>query len=179
MKKIDQPKKQPEAVRQRIIEQTIRLASIKGIDSISIQHIADSAGITKGGLFHHFANKKILIHEMMSQIIAQLDATVEHIIQNDPDEYGKFTRAYIQIALDKQGSTSPWNALAMTMLTDHTFNFFWQQWINNKLIQYQLTDHHLELELIRLATDGLWLKNMTHSNLSIEIKNELIQRTYP
>ena len=61
MKKIQQPKKQPELIRKRILEQTAILISQKGISNVSIQNIGTAVGITKGGVFHHFPNKEILI----------------------------------------------------------------------------------------------------------------------
>lgn len=95
MKEIQQPKKQPEIIRKRIIEQTIILASEKGISGISLQSVANGVGVTKGGIYHHFANKDILIEEMIHEIIRHLNRKVEEIISNDDMEYGKFTRAYI------------------------------------------------------------------------------------
>jgi AcrR family transcriptional regulator len=50
VKKIQQPKKQPELIRKRILEQTAILISQKGISNVSIQNIATAVGITKGGI---------------------------------------------------------------------------------------------------------------------------------
>ena len=91
MKEIRQQKKQPEVIRKRILEQATILVSQKGISGVSIQNIATAVGITKGGVFHHFPNKKNLIEEMFNQIILDLDQTVEYLIKRDQTEYGKFT----------------------------------------------------------------------------------------
>ena len=77
MKEIRQQKKQPGVIRKRILEQATILVSQKGISGVSIQNIATAVGITKGGVFHHFPNKKNLIEEMFNQIILDLDQTVE------------------------------------------------------------------------------------------------------
>lgn len=95
MKKIQQPKKQPELIRKRILEQAIMLAAEKGTSGVSIQNVATGAGITKGGVFHHFANKEILLEEMIKEILFYLDREVENIISHDSVEYGKLTRAYL------------------------------------------------------------------------------------
>ena len=55
---MQQPKKQPEIIRKRILEQAATLVSQKGISGVSIQNIATAVGITKGGIFHHFLIKK-------------------------------------------------------------------------------------------------------------------------
>lgn len=183
MKEIQQPKKQPEVIRKRIIEQAIILASEKGTSSISIQNVAIGAGVTKGGVFHHFANKQILIEEMISEIMNHLDRKVENLIANDDTEYGKFTRAYIETSFmsDIDGLNSPWSALAMTMITDTAFNVKFGEWLKNKIEQYKSSDQYVELEFIRLATDGLWLQNMTKiidDDYCKKLKTDLINRTY-
>lgn len=184
MKDIQQPKKQPDLIRKRIIEQAIILASQKGISGVSIQHVANGAGITKGGVFHHFANKQILIEAMVHEVILHLDLVIEQMIQKDQTEHGKFTRAYIHSAFISEidGLVSPWSAVSMTMITDTTFNIIWGQWFNQKLLQYATTDGDEELELIRLAADGLWLQSITgmlDEATCLKMKNNLISRTYP
>ena len=75
MKEIRQQKKQPEVIRKRILEQATILVSQKGISGVSIQNIATAVGITKGGIFHHFPNKEILIEEKFyTQLIPVKDA---------------------------------------------------------------------------------------------------------
>ena len=183
MKEIQQPKKQPEIIRKRISEQAIILASQKGISGVSIQNVATGAGISKGGVFHHFANKQILIEAMISEVLFHLDRKVEDFIENDPIEYGKFTRAYILIAFMSpiDELVSLWSALAMTMITDATSNIFFKQWLQTKLEKYQSTDSSIELELIRLATDGLWIQRITEvidHESSLKYKNILLKKTY-
>lgn len=183
MKEVQQPKKQPEVIRKRIIEQAIILASVKGTSGISIQNVANGAGITKGGVFHHFANKQILIEEMITEIINHLDYKVESLIEHDDTEYGQFTRAYIHTAFMSEidGLVSPWSALAMTMITDTTFNAILGKWIKTKLEHYTATDNYPELEFVRLATDGLWLQVITEmrdKESSLKYKNDLLRRTY-
>ena len=75
-----QRKKEPELVRQRILDSAIQLATEKGVASMSIQAVADMAGVTKGGVFHHFANKHLLIENMLQYILMQFDQEVDHQI---------------------------------------------------------------------------------------------------
>lgn len=180
---MQQPKKQPELIRKRIIEQAIMLASENGTQAVSIQNVANGVGVTKGGVFHHFANKNILVEAMISEIIQHLDRAVESLIAADNNEYGKFTRAYIHSAFMTciDGLVSPWTALTKTMISDQAFNQKFGVWFNEKLNHYSDTDNHIELEFVRLATDGLWLQIITEiidEENSLRYKNELIKRTY-
>ena len=183
MKKIQQPKKQPELIRKRILEQTAILISQKGISNVSIQNIATAVGITKGGVFHHFPNKEILIEEMFNQVILEVDQTIEYLMKQDEDEYGKFTRAYVHSAFIHQinGVVSAWSAVSMTLITEPTFNKIWMEWLKNRLSQHAETDSHPDLELIRLAADGLWLKSITgviDDDQCSKLEDALHNRTY-
>ena len=183
MKKIQQPKKQPELIRKRILEQAILLAAEKGTSGVSIQSVATGAGITKGGVFHHFANKEILLEEMIKEILFYLDRKVEDIIAQDTREYGKFTRAYIKTSLMQKidGLVSPWTALSMTTLTDNTFNSLFGQWLQQKIDLYKDTDDHYDLLLLRLASDGIWLQYMTQIidyEQAMRLTDDLIERSY-
>ena len=183
MKKIQQPKKQPELIRKRILEQTAILISQKGISNVSIQNIATAVGITKGGVFHHFPNKEILIEEMFNQVIFEVDQTIEYLMKRDEDEYGKFTRAYVHSAFIHQinGVVSAWSAVSMTLITEPTFNKIWMEWLKNRLSQHAETDSHPNLELIRLAADGLWLQSITgviDDDKCSKLEDALLNRTY-
>lgn len=178
-----QRKKEPEMVRQRILENAMILAAQKGVSGISIQAVADLSGITKGGVFHHFSNKQKLLTAMVEVLFERLDYVVDQIIQQDPHAYGCFTRAYIETTLEKNiyGLDSLWSAICMTMLTDRMFNQNWLHWLEGRLAQHQTTDTALELKILRLAADGIWLVMLTQTVKDDEIKQlkqELIQRSY-
>lgn len=176
-------KKAPELVRQSILQHTLTLAAEKGVTGVSIQAVADLVGVSKGGVFHHFPTKQKLLEAMILAQMEHLDAVVEQLIAQDEHSYGCFTRAYIEITLEKQilGLEHSWSAISMIMLTDRTFNEYWIQWLNARLIRHQDTDSDLELKILRFAADGIWLTAFTEvENLSetMQLKQELIQRSH-
>lgn len=179
-----QRKKEPEVVRKKILDTAIELASQKGVMGVSIQGIADLVGITKGGVFHHFPNKQKLLDAMLVVLFQKLDDVFDVHIKSDPVQYGQFTRAYISITLSKEveGMGSLWDAISMTMLTDHTFNEHWIDWLDSRVQRHHHTDDDLDLSILRYAADGLWLTTFTDVEKpeeAVKLKAELIQRTYP
>ena len=58
---VAQPRRRPRAdgerSRQRILETAARLATVEGIDGLSIGRLAQATGMSKSGLFAHFASK--------------------------------------------------------------------------------------------------------------------------
>lgn len=178
-----QRKKAPELIRQKIIEHTIRLASEKGVTGVSIQAVADLAGVTKGGVFHHFPSKQKLLEAMVQDVLLRLDDAVDEYIQQDIEALGCFTRAYIYFTLQTElsGIGTLWSAVSMIMLTDHAFNSMWFNWLNARLLQHQQTDSGLELKLLRYTADGVWLNVFVNAESSTEMQKmqqELIRRTY-
>lgn len=55
----------PSGGRERILQAAFRLFSERGYTGVSMQQIAEAAGITKATLYHHFADKADLFAEMM------------------------------------------------------------------------------------------------------------------
>ncbi|OTG82244.1 TetR/AcrR family transcriptional regulator [Acinetobacter sp. ANC 4648] len=178
-----QRKKEPELVRKRILDGAMQLAAEKGVTGVSIQAVATLAGITKGGVFHHFANKKILIEAMLNLILSQLDQEVDCMIAIDPEKYGCFTRAYIELTLTSEafGVHSLWGALSMVMVTEQSFSHLWNHWLDNRLARHAATDQDMYLKILRYAADGAWFIERLDPQGSadfIAMKEELIQRSY-
>lgn len=184
MENLHQRKKEPEIVRKKILDTAISLAANKGVMGVSIQGVADIVGITKGGVFHHFSTKQKLLDAMLVAVFQKLNDVFDVHIQNDPVQSGQFTRAYIQITLSKEveGMGNLWDAVSMTMLTDHSFNEHWIRWLDERLERHQNTDSDVNLSILRYAADGLWLttfSDIEKPEEAAKLKAELIQRTYP
>lgn len=59
-------KEHKSATRDKILTSAIELFSSKGFDSVSIDDLMSSAGLTRGAFYSHFANKKALYIEAMN-----------------------------------------------------------------------------------------------------------------
>ena len=178
-----QRKKEPQQVRQAILQNAVSLAAEKGVGGVSIQAVADLVGVTKGGVFHHFPTKQKLLEAMVMHLLEQLDQVIDQLIAADEHRYGCFTRAYIAITLEKDqlGLQHSWSAISMTMLTAKTFNDYWIKWLNGRVMKHQDTDSANELKILRYAADGVWLTAFTGVEDELEtqqLKQELTRRSY-
>lgn len=61
--------------REKIIEAAIRCFRRKGVQTISTNHIAESAKISQGNLYYHFRNKEAIIREIFERIVGQMSQT--------------------------------------------------------------------------------------------------------
>lgn len=84
-----------ERTRRALLEAAARLITARGA-GVSMADIAEEAGVTKGGLTHHFTSRAELVAALVAHVVertwdevmAQVDIT-----ENTP---GKFTRAYVR-----------------------------------------------------------------------------------
>lgn len=61
-----------------------------GIGNLSMQKVADMAGTSKGGLFHHFKSKDELITSVAELFIAQINTAILADMNAHPTEMGVF-----------------------------------------------------------------------------------------
>ncbi|MGV3490530.1 MAG: TetR/AcrR family transcriptional regulator [Devosia sp.] len=151
-------KKQPELVRRAILDHAQQLVLRDGVGNVTIQAVADAAGVTKGGVFHHFANKQALLSAMFVDMVDKLDAAITAHIAEDGGP-GCFTRAYVDVLLvnDTFGVGSPFDALGVAAGTDAAMGQLWLDWVSNRLALHADTDSGPDLQIIRFACDGAWL----------------------
>ena len=156
-------KKQPEQVQRALLECAAKIAADQGISGVTVQAVADSAGVTKGGLFHHFPSKQALLDGMVDALLEKLDAEIDSSIAEDPVPYGSFTRAYVKsVFVGKAfGFETPWSTLFVAVIGDSVLRRRWGEWFGERLERHKATDDDLTLHVVRLAADGAWLSYVT------------------
>jgi len=155
-------KKEPEKVRRALLDRVATMAVDQGPEAITIQAVAVAAGVTKGGLLHHFASKQMLIEAVFDDLLTQLADEIGRYVAADPVSAGRFTRAYVRAAFadHKLGSRSPWAALSITMLSDPGLRQRWSDWLDAQIEAHRATDSGPTFEIVRLAADGVWLADL-------------------
>lgn len=171
-------KKQPDLVRKALLEAASRLAIEQGLSAVTVQSVANMTGVTKGGLFHHFPSKKALLEGMLTELLEKLDAEIDAHMAKDPERFGRFTRAYVEMAFDETsvGAQHPWPALSVTALADPELSKLWSTWISRRLQLHRDTDEAPELEVVRLAADGAWLAGIHAEEPIIADRRQLKSR---
>ncbi|MFI5956260.1 TetR/AcrR family transcriptional regulator [Cryptosporangium sp. NPDC051539] len=64
--------------------------------TVSLDVVAREAGVSKGGLLHHFPSKEALFTALADDLIAQFDAAVDAQIDPADTAPGRLTRAYVR-----------------------------------------------------------------------------------
>jgi AcrR family transcriptional regulator len=136
----------------------------QGVDALTLDAVAIEAGVSKGGLLHHFPNKEALIVGMVQQALDKFVEALNHELAKDPapDTQGHWVRAYVRAsALDDQENYElHFNLLAANFTKPELLKpmrDFWQE-CHTKIISSGLPPE--VATVIRLAMDGLWLTHL-------------------
>ncbi len=142
-------------MRDRILDAAMAILLDRGGNAVTIAAVAKEAGISKGGLFYHFASKEQLIQGLIDRYVQAFD----QLLATAGTEKGAATLAYLKSAERPSGpATQPVYALLAASILNpaglealqHRYN----QW------QKRLADDGIPSHIattIRLAVDGLWL----------------------
>ncbi|QUS39773.1 TetR/AcrR family transcriptional regulator [Tardiphaga alba] len=168
-------KKQPELVRRALIDCAARLATECGLQAVTVQAVADAAGVTKGGLFHHFPNKQALIEAVLKDQLDRFDAVIEATLAQDGDSYGCFTRAYVIANLAMADYAPALESTCIALITDPVARIHWSDWLRARLERHRTTDAAPELEIVRYAADGIWLADLQQVPADLRIPRDQLR----
>lgn len=90
-------KKHPSHTRDHILEAAAKLVLTEGASGLTLDAVAKSAGISKGGLLYHFPSKEALILGMIGCRHQWFKATIQSEKDRlpDPDAAGAWHRAFV------------------------------------------------------------------------------------
>ncbi len=171
--------KQPELVKSELLKAALSLSLEKGLTSLTVQAVAERAGVTKGGLLHHFNSKEALIDSVFAYALNRLENELDEILQKtSPTSFGRFTRAWVDLTFSGKWSdnSNPIAALTISVVADPRLRGAWNEWMTKTLKKHKATDDGLDLEIIRLAADGAWLNSMDGGELARSSSRKLRDR---
>jgi AcrR family transcriptional regulator len=91
------PVRTPEAVRERIVLATAALAAAEGTSACTIDAVAESAGLSRGGVLYHFEHKRDLLAATVTTFLTRFEARWQSIIDALPEDAPqRVTRAYVE-----------------------------------------------------------------------------------
>lgn len=164
MNSITSRKKQPEAVKAKLLQTAEDLTYINGWGNFSLNDVVAKSGISKGGLLHHFPTKNVLLDTLYDTLLERFDARISGLMQHDSEPLGRFLRAYLQVMCqvsDDPESRLP-AVLRLALVADAALKPKWQAWLDTKL---SLIDGDAFSLMVRLAADGLWLAGLTQDDI--------------
>lgn len=86
--------------RERLIRASFSILQTQGAGGLTLDAVAREAGISKGGLLHHFASKEALIEAVLQHLFEDFTRQVERYLAAEPPGPGRLLRAYVLATYD-------------------------------------------------------------------------------
>ncbi|WP_300163570.1 TetR/AcrR family transcriptional regulator [Solidesulfovibrio sp.] len=173
-------KKQPQLVRAQLLEATAHIVAECGPAGLTLDGVARRAGVSKGGLIHHFPSKQALIEGLFAAIVQAFEDALAALIARDDDPRGRFTRAYVAAVLapcDGVFSCKLMDACALALTGDVALHEAWHAWMRDQLVRHGEDAENVLGRIIRYAADGLWLEARTHpAGFPLKDRQAVIER---
>jgi len=158
--------------RQRILDAAAVLAEEEGAQSLSLERVAERAGVSKGGLLYHFNTKEALLGAMLQSVIDMHDADIRQRVEAG-DRYVDAVLDHCLDCHDRPGSlfSAFIAAVAMDRGAQEMVRERKRRWreelLNDGLSQSQML-------VLSLALDGLFVgTSLGVTDLTIEERASL------
>lgn len=94
-------KKDPETRRKAILDSALEILYFEGLEKFTLDRIAEKAGVSKGGLLHHFRTKDELIREVIKYLFDEFEKQVEEEFQRTEGK-AKWIKAYTKVSMKEE-----------------------------------------------------------------------------
>lgn len=149
--------------RQRIFTAATRVVRERGVGRLTLDAVARTAGVSKGGLLYHFPSKEALLIALAEEVIAQFETVIAQEAEADSGPVaGRWVRAYARASLDlSRDELDLTAALLAAAGSDPALLAPWRTAFSRW--QTRINADGLDpttATLVRLAVDGLWLADL-------------------
>ncbi len=87
--------------KEAILDAAEAVLSEQGTQALTLNAVADRAGVSKGGLLYHFPTKDALVREMVARVIREFDDLIaSYVASYGGDAPGAYTRAYVEATFE-------------------------------------------------------------------------------
>ncbi|MCU0985583.1 MAG: TetR/AcrR family transcriptional regulator [Acetobacteraceae bacterium] len=95
------PPRDRDDTRRRLLDAAEAIVAERGVTALTLEKVAAAAGVSKGGLLHHFPSKEALLRAIVTRMAEEMRAVFDMIYALCPPGPGRAARAAIAWALHK------------------------------------------------------------------------------
>lgn len=173
-------KKQPEVLRTQLLRSAAEIAAGQGVNAVTLDAVARRAGVSKGGLQHHFRSKQALLDALFLELAERFNDDIAAEVADDPDDHGRAARAYLRVTSREASreDATLMRALVAVMLTEPASRERWAPLFAEMTRPDPLSEQEAaRLMICRLAADGLWISELLgYQAMSPTLKAEVMRQ---
>ena len=96
-----------QASRDKILAAAESVILEKGVSNLTLDAVAASAGVSKGGLLYHFASKEAVVIGLVERLVASIEVDLQRAYDAEPEGPGRVVRAMIAESQCRTGTDLP------------------------------------------------------------------------
>lgn len=152
----------------------------EGLNNLTLQAVADEAGISKGGLLYHFETKQALIEALFEFNNNIFEARLGELVEAEGDKPGAFLRAYAKASAEQMADPKNASLYASLFAAEEQYSGA-HKLMREKYVNWQKQIDACGIDpdwamLLRFATDGLWFIEMhRYSPPSLKQREKIVQ----
>lgn len=108
------------STRRRLIEAALRVLQKQGLAGLALDAVARDAGVSKGGLLHHFPSKDALIEALLRQLFEDFATRAQHYYAQEESTPGRWLRAYVRATFDDEPPPLELSAMLLLALSEQS-----------------------------------------------------------
>ncbi|SDW80488.1 transcriptional regulator, TetR family [Marininema mesophilum] len=147
--------------RNQLLTAASNIVSEKGVSKLTLEAVANQAGVSKGGLFYHFPSKEDLVQAMIDELSVDFKNDMKDNLQAFHGK-GQWTRAYVETMFMRvDDGLKMSSALFASMFTNP--KLMEKAQLQYKGLQEQIQNDQIDpvhSTIARLAADGLRFAEM-------------------
>lgn len=144
--------------REAILDAGETVIARQGLTNTTLEAIATEAGISKGGLLYHFANKKELLKELILRNARQLEEKKQQIIPTLPDTPSRELKAYVFARMTENSRLNQYASKMVGIVEDDDLfslvTNIKQQQINSVVSNSSAPE---KVAIFLMAMEGFWM----------------------
>ncbi|MDR8410109.1 TetR/AcrR family transcriptional regulator [Nonomuraea sp. 3-1Str] len=143
--------------RDRLLDAAAEVLLSDGAESLTLEAVAQRAGVSKGGLFYHFPTKQALVRAM----VARLTDAFDEALARAGDGPGDFLRAYVEATVPEAHTPEAPDRVTAALLAGVLVDPAGLEPLRERFAAWQerLTRDGVDpaaATAVRLAVDGWW-----------------------
>ena len=159
------PTKSRSLTRETLLRAATQVILDKGVEALTLDAVAQQAGVSKGGLLYHFPNKNALVVGLGEQLIQEFEVALQAEYDQDdaPGTPGQWTRAYVRSTLRMSGQTLALVARLTSLIVEMPPELMTSAEAYEQRCRQRIENDGLDptqATIIQLAIDGLWFSEL-------------------
>ncbi|WP_241082032.1 TetR/AcrR family transcriptional regulator [Achromobacter xylosoxidans] len=149
------------SARKKILDTALEIIAESGLGTLTLDAVAERAGISKGGLLYHFRLKEQLIRAANEHLVQRRIAACEHVASGLPDTKSRELKAYVIACVNNSSGNDLMSKriFAAGSLSEESGEPI-RQHFKRRFPQFADAVGFDRAALAHVATEGLWFMEM-------------------